>query len=171
MADTLVLGLGNEIIADDGAGIFAARALTERLAGKADVVESALCGMALLDLFLGYRHAIIIDAVQTLRCPPGTIHALTPGDLDAVQAPSPHYAGLPEMLALAKQLNLDFPQEINILALEVVDPYTIGGALSEPVKEALPELVRRVEELVGQWEDSGPVDGNELEKLPAGLSM
>ena len=146
MVKTLILGLGNELLADDRIGILAVREIKKRISDKADVVESSLSGIALLDIFLGYERAIIIDAIQTNRYPAGSIIELTADDLDSVIAPSPHYAGLPEMLALAKQLQLDFPEEIKIFAIEVQDAHTIGGELSYTVKQALPELVRRVEE-------------------------
>lgn len=148
---TLILGLGNELLSDDAIGVLAARALKERLQDRADVIESALSGMALLDLLIGYERAIIIDAVQTRRAPPGTIYELSPADLGAVLAPSPHYAGLPELIAAAQALELDFPQEIKIFAIEVEDPYIIGGQLSPAVARALPELVQRVEEQIARW--------------------
>lgn len=148
---TLVLGLGNELLSDDAVGIFAARALKEKLSDKVDVIESSLAGLALLDFFIGYERVIVIDAVKTGRRPPGTIYELSPEDLDSVMAPSPHYAGLPELLAVAKQLNLDFPKEIRIFALEVEDPYTIGGGLSAPVRETLKELVQRVYTQIERW--------------------
>ncbi len=147
----LILGLGNELLGDDAVGILAARALKERLRDKADVVESALSGMALLDLFIGYERAIIIDAVQTRRAPPGTIHELSPADLGAVAAPSPHYAGLPELIATAQALKLDFPKEIKIFAMEVADPHTIGSTLTPEVAQALGDLVQRVEEHAAHW--------------------
>ncbi len=149
---TLVLGLGNELLGDDAVGVLAAWALKEKLGDQADVVESSLSGLALLDFFVGYDRAIVIDAVKTGRCPPGTIYELSPADLDAVVAPSPHYAGLPELLAVAKQLNLDFPKEIKIFALEVEDPYTIGNRLSKPVRKALEELVQRVYAQIERWQ-------------------
>lgn len=152
MTRTLVLGLGNELLSDDAVGILAARALKERVSDQADVVESALSGMALLDLFVGYDKAIIIDAIKTGRCAPGTICVLSPNDLGAVLAPSPHYAGLPELMAVARQLQLEFPKEIKIFALEVEDPYTIGQAMSEPVQRALAELVQRVVLQIERWQ-------------------
>ena len=149
----LVLGLGNEILGDDAAGILAARALRERVDGAADVEESSLAGLALLDCFLGYDRALVLDSVRTGRAPAGSIHELGASDLDTVVAPSPHYAGLPEMLALAARLDLDFPAEIRILALEVEDPYTVGAGLSDPVRRALADLVRRAEQRVNAWQE------------------
>ncbi len=147
----LVLGLGNELLSDDAIGILAARALRERLKDQADVVESSLSGIALLELFIGYERAIIIDAVKTGCRAPGTISELSPSDLSSVVAPSPHYAGLPELLALAERLHLDFPKEIKIFAIEVEDPYTIGRALREPVQNALEELTQRVCSQLNRW--------------------
>lgn len=89
---TLLLGLGNDLITDDGAGIVAVRELREKLKGLADVdiEESSMSGMALLELFLDYDRAIILDAVHTTRHPPGTILEWVPEDLGRVISPSPH---------------------------------------------------------------------------------
>ncbi|HUU45208.1 MAG TPA: hydrogenase maturation protease [Acidobacteriota bacterium] len=142
----LVLGLGNELLADDAVGLLAARELRAPLDGQADVVESSLSGVALIELLLGYDCAILIDAVQTGDYPPGTIREFTPADLDSVIAPSPHYAGIPELIALASQLDLDFPDEIRIYAMEIADACSIGGALTDPVRAALGKLVDRVKQ-------------------------
>ena len=96
---TLVLGLGNDILADDAVGVLAARALRDELAGRADVVETAMHGLALLDHFLGYERAILLDAIQTGKQPPGTIIELGVADLSPIATPSPHFTGLPEMTA------------------------------------------------------------------------
>lgn len=148
---TLILGLGNELLSDDAIGVLAARTLKERLKDKADIVESSLSGMALLELLIGYGRAIIIDAVKTGRSPPGTIYELSPSNLSAVLAPSPHYAGLPELIATAQALKLDFPKEIKIFAIEVADLHTIGGTLSPEVAQALEKLLQCVEEQATHW--------------------
>jgi len=145
---TIVLGLGNDLIGDDAVGILAARSLAQNLNSAADVMECSISGIALMELMTGYDRAILIDAIYTGKYPPGTIRLLTASDLDAVAAPSPHYAGLPEILALAKQLQIPFPQDFKIFSIEVADPFTIGGDLTDNVRQALPELVRRVREEV-----------------------
>ena len=148
----LILGLGNELLGDDAIGILAARRLYSLLRDRADVVESALSGMALLDLFIGYQQAVIVDAQATGKVPPGTIVEHDPAALRGVAAPSPHYAGLPELLAVADQLDLEFPREIKIFAVEIADSTTIGGKPTEPVMRALDELVVRVLAQVARWE-------------------
>jgi hydrogenase maturation protease len=147
----LVLGLGNDLLADDAVGIQAVRSLASELSGKADCIESGLHGVALIDLFIGYDRAIIIDAIQTGNHPPGTILEMVPDDLKSVPSPSPHYTGLPEMIELARQMRLHFPHEIHILAVEVSDVITVGGSMSPPVARAIGDLGNRIREYVDRW--------------------
>ena len=158
----LVLGIGNDLLADDAVGILSARRLKERQqAGAIEalqglrIVESALSGVALLDLFIGHEKAIVIDAIRTGGRPPGTIIELSPSDLGAVTAPSPHFTGIPELSALARELGLEFPAEVKIFAMEAKDLETIGGSLSPQVEKALEDLVLRVEAQILQWQKAG----------------
>lgn len=150
---TLVLGLGNELATDDAVGVLVARRVREHVAGAADVVESSASGMALIEIFAGYDRAIVIDSILTGRKPPGTITELGLDDVGRVIAPSLHHAGLPEMAAAADRLGLQFPVETRVLAVEVLDPYTLGGALSEPVAAAIDGLARRVRAQIESWDD------------------
>jgi hypothetical protein len=84
--------------------------------------------------------------------PAGTALTLDTDDLGQVLAPSPHYAGFPEMIKLAEELQLDFPREIKIFAIEVTDPYTIGGELTSDVKGGLEELILKVTEQILSWQ-------------------
>jgi hydrogenase maturation protease len=70
---TIVLGLGNTILRDDGAGIYVARALRERLGGAADVREAELAGMDLIEMLRGYDRAYIVDAIQLDGEDPGVV--------------------------------------------------------------------------------------------------
>jgi hydrogenase maturation protease len=149
---TLVLGLGNDLAADDAVGVLAARAVRDELDGRADVVESAASGLALIEVLAGYDRAVIVDAIQTGRNPAGTIVEMGMDEIGRVVAPSTHQAGLPELAAVASRLGLGFPSSTRVLAVEVVDPFTLGAPLSEPVAAALPELARRLVEQVGDWE-------------------
>lgn len=148
---TLVLGLGNELAGDDAVGLLVARALLVELDGVADVVESSASGLALIEILAGYDRAVIVDAILTGRAPPGTITEMGMADVGRVVAPSTHQAGLPELAAVASRLGLGFPSETAVFAVEVVDPYTLGVGLSEPVAAALEELIGRVRERVRRW--------------------
>jgi hydrogenase maturation protease len=150
---TLVLGLGNELAGDDAVGVLVARALYVELDGVADVVESSAAGLALIEVFAGYDRAIVIDSIVTGRNPPGTITEMGLLDVGRVVASSLHNAGLPELAAVAARLGLGFPSQTVVFAVEVVDPYTFGVGLSEPVAGAVEGLVERVRAQVRMWEE------------------
>jgi hydrogenase maturation protease len=145
-----VLGLGNDLLADDGIGHLAVAALESRLAGRADVEATALHGLALLDLLTGYDAAVVLDAACTGAHPVGTVHELDPATLARIEFPSPHFAGFPEMLDLATRLDLHFPRKLRIIAVEVFDPYTVGGVMTPAVRDALPELCERAVRAVAE---------------------
>jgi len=153
---TLVLGLGNELAADDAVGVLVARAVREHVADAADVVESSASGLALIEIFAGYDRAVVVDSIRTGRNPPGSITELGLDEVGRVVAPSLHHAGLPEMAAVADRIGLRFPTETRVLAIEVLDPYTLGGAISAPVAAAVDELVRRVRAQVERWASDHP---------------
>jgi len=147
-----VVGLGNDLLADDAIGIVAAHELQVRLQGRAEVVATSLHGVALLDLLIGYDRVIVIDAIQTKQKPVGTLHEIDAASLRPVASPSPHYTGLPELLELAERLGLQFPRTVRIFAVEAADLLTIGGEMSEAVRGALPELCLRVERALDEFE-------------------
>ncbi|MDW8105441.1 MAG: hydrogenase maturation protease, partial [Armatimonadota bacterium] len=140
-ARTIVLALGNDLLGDDGVGWEAARRIAEQVGDSVDVVLTGEAGLALLDLLEGYECALLIDSVVTGRHPPGTVIEFAPEDFRHVIAPSPHYAGLPEVLELARRLELDFPRDIRILAMEVQNPYEFRMGFSEPVRAGMSALV------------------------------
>lgn len=147
----LVLGLGNDILGDDAIGILAARELRPGLPEAVEVAESAEAGLALLERFEGRERVLLLDSIMTRQCEAGTILELGPEDFGKVAAPSPHYAGLPEVLALAGRLEIPFPSEIRILAMEVEDPFEIREGLTPKVAAALPGLVARAREVLAGW--------------------
>jgi len=137
----LVLGLGNDILADDAVGILAVRELREKHGELADFVDTPEHGIVLLDYFMGYEKAIVVDAMLTGEHAPGTIVEINPAELRYTPAPSPHFTGLPELFSIAKQLGIEFPQEVKIIAIEIENPLTLGGEMSESVKGAFDEFV------------------------------
>ena len=64
---TIILGLGNPILSDDGVGNRVALELEDKLAQRQDVtvIETSMSGLSLIDMLAGYDKAIIVDAIQT----------------------------------------------------------------------------------------------------------
>lgn len=148
---TLVLGLGNELAGDDAVGLLVAREVRRIADADVEVVESSASGLALIELLAGYSRAIVVDSILTGRDAPGTITEMGMDEVGRVVAPSVHHAGLAELAAASERLGLTFPSCTRVFAVEVVDPYTLGAPLSEPVAAAIPELVHRVRDLLVCW--------------------
>lgn len=139
----LVLALGNDLLGDDGVALLAARALQEEFADGADVVETSEAGLALLESLEGYERALILDSITTGHHAPGTVLELAPEDFRALAAPSPHYAGLPDVLELGRRLGVSMPAQLRILVMEIAAPGALGGALTAPIAGALPSFISR----------------------------
>jgi hydrogenase maturation protease len=147
----LVLGLGNELAGDDAVGLLVAREVRHITDADVAVVESSASGLALIELFDGFERAIVVDSILTGRQPPGTIVEMSMDEVGHVVAPSVHHTGLAELAAVSARLGLTFPTCTRVFAVEVVDPYSLGAPLSEPVAAAVPELTHRVRDLLVCW--------------------
>lgn len=142
---TIVLGLGNTILSDDGVGIYAARALRDDLAGYADVVEAELAGLDLVEMLAGYGRAVIIDAIELDGETPGTIFRLAPDDLKITpRLASFHDIDIVTALALGERLGLEMPSEVVIYAVQVEDALTIGERCLPAVEAVIPALTAEI---------------------------
>ena len=101
-------------------------------------------GLSLLDFFSGYERVIIIDCIQTGK-EPGTIQIIPIAHFSPLNRRSNHYLGIPEVAAIAKELEIPFPQEVAVVGIEVKDPYLITTSLSPELEKKLPGII----ELVG----------------------
>ncbi len=149
---TLVLGVGNPLLSDDGVGIHALRRLYElaQFPEEVQVVDGGTSGLDLLHYLEGTSRLIIIDAVET-GGPPGTLARITGDRVPAYLSPkmSPHEIGLPDML-FAAQLRDLYPQEVVVWGLQ---PATteVGLELSPPVAAQLDTLVESILQELQEW--------------------
>lgn len=143
---TLILGLGNPILSDDGIGLRVARALQSKCnQPEVTVMETGMAGLGLLDLLVGYDRAIIIDGVQTAGGKAGQIYRLKPDAFNATRhTGTPHDVNFTTALELGKRLGLALPQQIIIFAIEVEDVTTFGEECTPKVREAIPVCVEMV---------------------------
>lgn len=149
---TLILGLGNPILTDDGVGTRVARELEGRLDQEVTVMETSLAGLNMLDLLAGYDRAIIIDAIQTVGGKAGQIYQLDLEAFDTTRhAASAHDVNFATALELGNRLGLALPSQIDIFAIEVADASHFGEECTPRVQEAIPLCVEMiVHELKGE---------------------
>ena len=140
---TLVIGLGNPLMTDDGVGLSALEQLREAWDTGPDVtlVDGGTWGMNLLPLIEDTARLVLLDAIRTGQ-PPGTLVRLGRDELPRYFALklSPHQIDLKEVLALT-ELRGTLPAETVALGLEPLDVDTMAASLS-------PELEARIDRLV-----------------------
>ena len=80
---TLVVGLGNPILTDDGVGVKVAyevaEALPPELTKSITITEASVGGLRLMEMMIDFHKVIIIDAFMPLegKITPGTIPAMS----------------------------------------------------------------------------------------------
>ena len=140
---TLVLGVGNILLRDEGVGVRVVEAMRQmKLPPGVELLDGATAGLDLLDALADRRKIIIIDAIEG-DSEPGTVLRLTPDDLAPRSGPSIslHEIGLLEALVVAKQLGIA-PQVVTIFG---VKPHDVAWGL-----DLSPETARLVPEIV-EW--------------------
>lgn len=145
---TLVLGLGNTILCDDGVGILVVQEAAERC-DRNDVTftDASVGGMRLLDVISGYDRLILVDAIQTQGGKVGEIYRLGPNDLKVtLHSGSTHDLSLTGALALGRGMGMSLPADegIVIIAIEVEEVLTFGEECTPAVAEAIPRAVEAV---------------------------
>jgi hydrogenase maturation protease len=144
MAPTLILGIGNILLGDEGVGVRAVEALARReLPAGVEAVDGGTGGADLVEVIADRTRLIVIDAVAA-GAEPGTVFRFTPGDLTSGTRPalSLHEFGLLETLAMAERLGCA-PGEVVIFG---VQPKTVapGLELSPEVAAAVPAVIDQV---------------------------
>ncbi len=145
---TLVLGLGNPILSDDGVGIYVVRAVAlQATTADVDFQEANVGGLRLLEAITGYDRLILVDAIQTPDGTPGQIYTLSPHDLrTSLHAGSTHDLSFRGALAWGRAMGLALPADdaITIIAIEVADVLTFGETLTPMVAAAVSDAVATV---------------------------
>jgi hydrogenase maturation protease len=134
------------VLTDDAIGLRVAEAARDRLAGNTSITvdQSAEMGLSLLDLVVGFDSLVLIDAIETLKAPAGSVHEISGEDLNVAPTISPHFLGVGEVLALGRALGFAMPHRVRIFAIEVLDTVTVGTELTPPLQAAFPGIVARI---------------------------
>jgi len=147
---TLVLGLGNPILTDDGVGVLVAEAIRASLPWDVpiDIAEVSVGGLTLMESMIGYDRVILIDALQHGDVKPGTIHRLTLEDFKTINptqhSASPHDASLITALEAGQRMGLRLPQEITIYAIEVENITDFSDQPTPAVAASIPKVTAMV---------------------------
>lgn len=162
-ATTLIVGLGNPILGDDGVGWRVAEAVRSRLALDTHPIKElvevecmAVGGLSLMERMIGYPRAILIDAVITNQHPKGTVHQFRFGELPNRafgHMSSSHDTTLQNALEMGRRMGAALPEHIMVVGVEAQDVFDFSEALSPPVANAVPQAVECVLKLIQEDEN------------------
>jgi hydrogenase maturation protease len=152
--ETLVLGLGNILWADEGFGVRAVEALHAafEFPPHVRVMDGGTQGIFLIPWVRIANRLLILDAID-YGLEPGSIRLIRNDDVPrfmGARKMSMHQAGFQEVLMTAK-LSGDFPEEIALIGVqpELLDDY--GGSLRPCVKVRIPEAVEMAVGILREW--------------------
>jgi len=140
---TLILGVGNFLLKDEGVGIHVVQALEkENLPPDVSLMDGGTGGLHLLGLLQGYDRIIMIDATLDDN-PPGTARMIQPRhSSDFPPLMSAHEIGLRDMIGVMCLTN-NLP-EILLIVISVTNIKEIGTGLSPEIQAGLPEIMQLV---------------------------
>jgi hydrogenase maturation protease len=142
---TLILGVGNSLLGDDGVGVHIARKLAGLINDRnIDVRDVNIDGLNLLELIIGYDRLIVIDAVLAEGGKIGEIYRFRPSSLyePSRSAISPHHFNLATTVEIGKKLFPDMmPEEVIAFAIGTEEPATVTEEMTAPVEKAIPVVV------------------------------
>lgn len=137
--NTVIIGIGNPIMSDDGVGVAVARRLEDLVrAPWVEVVEGSIYSPDLLPVLEGRKKAIFIDAVDMKDTEAGAVFRFPFDEGLLLQKSNPlslHDFGVAELIATAKLLD-SCPPEIVLYAIQVKN-VSLGEQLSSEVESAV----------------------------------
>jgi hydrogenase maturation protease len=151
---TIVIGLGNPILGDDGVGWQIARQLQQRIEFPPDINVDCLSvgGISLMEGLIGYDRAILIDSFVTNKNPVGTLSCFSLDELPNQALGhifSAHDTTLQNALKFGMELGAQLPKEITVVAVEAQDVYDFSEQLTPAVAAAVPTAVQTIINLLG----------------------
>jgi len=152
--DTLILGIGNVLWADEGFGVRAVEALNARYIFPADVrvLDGGTQGMFLLPWIRSARRLLIFDAVDFGRSP-ASLELIRDDDVPrymGVKKMSMHQTGFQEVLSMAT-LAGDLPASIALIGVQPVLLDDYGGSLTPSVRACIRPALRIALDVLGEW--------------------
>ena len=143
---TLILGIGNYLMGDEGVGVQLIQEMTRRdLPENIDILDGGTGGFLLLGCFEAYGRIIFVDATMDGK-EEGTISLIQPKfAADFPSALSVHDVGLKDMIESVYLMDSKPEMFLFTISIKEMKPMTLE--LSPNVKKAIPETIEQIMEL------------------------
>lgn len=146
----LVLGIGNEILTDDGIGPKLCDFLTNKFKNKPIKFEKLnVGGLEVLEFIQGYETVIFIDAIKTLNGEIGEVYIYTPDDFkETSHLSNLHDTSFITALELGKSLNFKIPSRMYIVAVEIKEDMVFSEYFTEELAAKYEMIKHKIVNLI-----------------------
>ena len=148
----MILGIGNNILTDDGIGFRLVDDIGKMISDPDLDYEKAGCGgLEIIDHIRDFKRVIFIDAIRTREGKPGDVYYFIPSDFqDTLHLSNLHDVSFLTALKLGRTLNLDLPEDLHIIAIEIIEDMEFSEEFTLELKKKYPEILEKVLEKV-RW--------------------
>ncbi len=149
-SNILILGMGNDILTDDGIGIKITKVLEKKFPYPNIVYDTlSLGGLEIIEYIKDFKTVIIIDAIKTLNGIPGTVYQFVPEDFkETLHLSNIHDISFLTSLKLAKKLDIKTPENVHIIAIEILEDMVFSDDFTPQIQEKYPEILEEVTGIV-----------------------
>jgi hydrogenase maturation protease len=135
----VLIGIGNNLLSDDGVGPYLAEKIGRKLGFPYRSVTHL--SLELLDFVLDQRFIYIFDSFRNPDVPVGDVVQLTLDELEYRQNPSySHGITIPIIFNIGKKLYQSMPKDVHVFGINVSDNQTISDSFSNELNHKLSEI-------------------------------
>ncbi len=146
----LIMGVGNEVLKDDGIGPKVVQDLEKRwpLPGV-EYGTTTLGGMEVVEMINGYHWVAFVDAIKTKNGIPGTVYRYTTDDFnETLHLTNLHDISFLQAIELGKTLGFSIPEHIYIYAVEIIEDQEFGEMFTPPLQEKYEDILKEIRSLI-----------------------
>lgn len=143
MKDTIILGIGNILLKDDGIGVHIVKKLEEEvLPSTIELVDGGTSTLDTLGYFLEYEKVIVIDSLKA-GYEPGTIYKIKPEDIKNYKKEnlSIHDVQILDVVKIANMYNKN--PNVTIFGIEP-EEINFDTEMTDCMKMKIPEVIKLI---------------------------
>jgi hydrogenase maturation protease len=146
----LIIGLGNNILTDDGIGPRLVCDLAQMINKQNVQFDTASCGgLEIMEYIRGYEKVIFIDAIRSRDGKPGDVYYFVPSDFkETSHLSSLHDINFLTALELGNSLDMDLPDDLHIIAIEIIEDMEFSEEFTPKLEEKYRAILKNVFALV-----------------------
>ena len=148
MKDTVIIGIGNILLQDDGVGVHVIKQLEdEKLPSTIELVDGGTSTLDMLGFFLDFKKVIVVDCLRA-GLKPGTIYKIKPEDIKNYKKEnlSIHDVQILDVARMANMMN-KYP-EVVIFGIEP-EKISLDLEMTEIMVSKIPEIISNIKKELG----------------------